>query len=131
MVLLVLCVPTPALAAQEAALQSAPDGTLIVVGTGWHPLEDVVVTLGDERFMAYTDSTGTFELYTGLSTFEGALTVRRAEGSALPPVGSSKPHPLAVLFAESVAQGTALLAVCVVAFAALSLSARTLLRKRS
>jgi hypothetical protein len=116
-----------ALAAPQASFEFAPDGTLVLVGNGWRPAQELVIRLGSGRFVAYTDSSGEFEVPTGLATYMGPLSIHRQElNPAIASPVMDQPHPFAVLFAQSLAQGSALLAVC----AAVALTARPLFGKR-
>jgi hypothetical protein len=123
-------------ASPEASLDTAADGTVIIVGSGWRPGDELVVGLGNDRFMAYTDSSGAFELQTGLATYEGLLSVHHADASSIAqiapasPQAASQPNPLAVLFAQSLAQGAAIFVFSAIALTLLSLSVRTLPAKR-
>jgi hypothetical protein len=118
---------TPALAAPQASFDFAPDGTLVVVGNGWRPAQVLVIRLGSGRFVAYTDSSGEFEVPTGLATYMGPLSIHRQElASSIASPASDQLHPFAVLFAQSLVQGSALLAIC----AAVALTARPLFGKR-
>jgi hypothetical protein len=111
---------TPAaLAAADASLRSAADGTLVVVGQGWQPGQKLVVSLGRERFAAYTDSGGTFEVATGLTSYSGSIAVHRFDESGLAFAAldtmetADAPSPMAVMFAQTLAEGAALF--CIVA----------------
>ena len=68
-----------ALAAPDMSVQPAPDGTLLVVGNGWRPQHQLVVSLGHDRFRAFTDSTGSFEISTGLDSYLGAIAVHHLD----------------------------------------------------
>lgn len=127
---ILLAMPASAFAAQQTSVEPGTDGTLIVIGSGWRPTEMLVVRLGTDQFVAYTDSSGSFELTTGLYSYEGALVVRRADPSMLATQVAARPSPLAVFFAESVAHGAALLAICLALLGALSMTTRALAGKR-
>jgi hypothetical protein len=125
-----------ALAAPQASFELADDGTLVLVGNGWRPAQELVINLGSGRFVAYTDSGGEFEVPTGLATYKGALSIHRKELSALSmaplaiPQTTDEPHPLAILFAQGLARGAALFALSAAAGAVLFVTARPLFRKR-
>jgi hypothetical protein len=106
--------PAVALAAPEVSLQAAADGTLKVIGNGWRPGQQLVISVGGDEFAARADSAGDFEIATGLASYQGDVAVHRPE---LRPQTSPRsaslaepyvPNPLAVLFAQSVAIGTVL-----------------------
>jgi hypothetical protein len=100
----------PAFAASDLQLKHAADGTLVVVGSGWHRDQQLVISLGKSRFDVRADGSGDFELDTGLASYQGDLTVHHADtsGLALLPLTGRVPNPLAVLFAQSVAEGVLL-----------------------
>jgi len=106
-----------ALAAPEVSLDPAPDGTLTVVGNGWRPGQHLVVNLGRASFPALADSTGSFEVSTGLVSYQGPLAVHRPASSSLasarlgPAEDPVVPNPLAVLFAQSLVSGIGLAGV--------------------
>ena len=95
------------MAASDVQLKHAADGTLVVVGSGWPRGQDLVVSLGQQRFTVRVDTTGDFEVATGLTSYEGDLAIQHAD--AAPPTVDPVPHPLAVLFAQAVGQGFVLL----------------------
>jgi len=103
---------TSALAASDVELKHATDGTLVVVGSGWHHGQRLVIGVGQQQFNVRADASGDFELPTGLAASSGELTVHHAvetSGLALATIETATPSPLAVLFAWSVAEGVALL----------------------
>ena len=108
-----MCCPGLALAAPEVSLDPAPDGTLTVVGNGWRPGQRLVVSLGPCSFPAMADSTGSFEVPTGLASFHGPVAVHRQRVGTLamvrlgPPDEPGRPNPLAVLFVQDVLSGIA------------------------
>lgn len=112
--LLSLSLPTgDALAASDVLLKHASDGTLVVVGTGWRHDQQLVVSLGQRRFPVRANTSGEFELETGLAAYHGAVSIQHA---AAPDLGfmalpTAMPNPLAVLLAWSVAEGSALLGI--------------------
>ena len=72
------------------------------------------MSLGTDAYPAVADSTGSFEVPTGLMVSNGpplSITVRRADPSSLafahlgPPPELDVPNPFALLFAESLAMG--------------------------
>ena len=105
-----LCAANPAQAASDVQLKHASDGTLLVVGSGWPRGQTLVISLGVRRFDVHVDSSGDFEVATGLASFQGDLAVHRADFSSQNFVSlASEPSPVAVLFARSVADGLVLL----------------------
>jgi len=109
----------PVVAASGVSLDPKPDGTIVLVGSGWRPGQELVISLGTDTYPAQADSSGNFEVPTGLTVTGGpplSITVRRRETSALafahlgPPPDSDLPNPFAVLFAESLAFGAKILA---------------------
>jgi hypothetical protein len=136
MVLLVVTavhgVPARALAAPEVSLQAAADGTLSVIGTGWRPGQQLVVSLGADSFPARADSTGSFEVMTGLAFYAGQVAIHRpdprpavAARSAAPGEGYV-PDPLAVVFTQGLAIGAALSTLAAAGLAVVTLAARSL-----
>jgi len=127
-----------AAAAADVSLDPAPDGTLVLVGSGWRPGQQLVVSVGHDVYPAMADSTGGFEVRTGLAAnaAPAALTVRRQDTSALAQTRLSiaqrreGAHPYAVLFAQSLATGAALFAVSACGIGALVLTARSVLARR-
>src|ERR1051326_5201670 len=111
--LLTLAAPSgTALAASDVQLEHASDGTLVIVGSGWHRGQDLVISLGKQRFTVRVDSSGEFELLTGLATFRGELAVHHAQApalafAALPAAADAQATALAVDLARSVAEGMA------------------------
>jgi len=104
----------PAFAAPVVSLSPKPDGTLVLVGSGWRPGQELVISLGTDQFPALADSTGSFEVPTGLLVSGGpplSMTVRRPDASSLafahlaPPPVLDGPNPFALLFAQSLAMG--------------------------
>ena len=122
-------------AATEVSVVPGADGTLLVTGSGWRPGQQLVVALGATQFPVRADSTGSFEVVTGIATYQGAVAVHhpgaaadhtfaRLEGFAATP-------PLAVLFADSLARGGALLAVAAGVVGSLSVALRPLRARRN
>jgi len=108
-----------ALAAPLVSLEAAPDGTLVLVGSGWRADQHVIVTVGSASFPARTDSVGDFEVPTGLVPNGGAQVLLAVHRPTAPRVIAATarstqadvPHPLAVLFAQSLMTGAACLAL--------------------
>jgi hypothetical protein len=103
-----------ALAAAAVSLDPRPDGTLVLVGSGWRPGQELVISLGTDAFPALADATGSFEIPTGLLVTSGpplSITIRHPDASSLafahlgPPADPGSSNPFAVLFAESLAMG--------------------------
>src|ERR687885_2277761 len=122
--------PTAALAAPEVTLKAAADGTLSVVGNGWRPGQRLVVSVGADNFPARADSTGSFEVVTGLASYEGQVAVHRPDPRSSVAAQSAAlgdtyvPDPLAVLFTQSMAIGVALSTLAAGGLAILTLAAR-------
>jgi len=104
-----LCTANPAHAASDLQIEHAADGTLVVVGSGWHRDQEMVISLGQQRFNVRADNSGDFELATGMASYQGDLAVHHAADRELAFVPLAEPHPFAVLFARSVAEGLVLL----------------------
>jgi hypothetical protein len=127
---------TVASAEPLVSLEPAQDGTLVVVGTGWRPGLTLVVSAGADVFAATTDAVGDFEVQTGLPASGGTdvpLAVRRpaapdrlAPASVTTFVGSSEPHPLAVLYVGALANGALLLAASLAGLAMATVGLRRL-----
>lgn len=101
-----------ALAASDVELKHATDGTLVVVGSGWHHGQLLVIDVGRQKFNVRADASGDFELATGLAASGGELSVRHPATTpdlSVAAIESTVPNPFAVLFAWSVAFGIALL----------------------
>jgi hypothetical protein len=124
--------PAAALAAPEVALKAAADGTLSVIGTGWRPGQRLVVSVGADNFPARADSTGSFEVMTGLASSEGRVAVHRPDPRSTVAARSAAlgeayvPDPLAVLFTQSMAIGAVLSTLAAGGLAILTLAARSL-----
>jgi hypothetical protein len=127
----------------DVSMSGAADGTVLLVGSGWKPGQQLIVSVGREIFPTQADTAGSFEIHTTLpfdATSGAALSVRPFAGSlsfaALPPApiapaAPPAPHPLAVLFAQSIADGATWLGACCLALAAAAASARLLRVGRS
>jgi hypothetical protein len=112
-----------ALAMAAVSLTPATDGTVTLVGSGWRPGQQLVISLGGDEFRAEADAAGNFELSTGLPARGGlplSMTIRREEPNALafarlgpppPELEANGKNPFALLFAESLATGAQFLAV--------------------
>jgi hypothetical protein len=125
-----LAAPSVALATSELSLTYGADGMLTVVGDGWRPGQQLLVSLGNQSFSAHADSTGSFEVPTGLTSFQGTMAVHAPGALGRQPVRNdqlSAPNPLAVLFAQNLATG---MTACVLAGALLGLLI-PLVRRRS
>jgi hypothetical protein len=121
-----------ALAEPRVSLDPAPDGTLILAGHGWRPGQRMVVSVGPDLFPVLADSVGDFEVQTGLLSMGGPpelLAVHRPEAQLSPAtVGltaqTDAPHPLAVLFAQTLMTGTAFLGLSAAGLGFIGLAAR-------
>jgi hypothetical protein len=117
MLMAIVLSPGLALAAPEVSVDLSPDGTFTVVGNGWRPGQRLVVSLGRTSFAAWADSTGSFEVPTGLVSYQGPLEVHRPDQTALtmgrfgPAERPGLPNPLAVLFAQGLVSGVELAAL--------------------
>jgi len=122
----------------DVSMSGADDGTVLLVGSGWKPGQQLLVSVGREIFPTQADTAGGFEIHTTLpfdATSGAALSVRPFASSlnfaALPPAplapaAPPTPHPLAVLFAHAVADGATWLGAGCLALAAAGASARLL-----
>jgi hypothetical protein len=129
-----------AFAASGVSLNPAPDGTIKLVGSGWRPGQQLVISLGTDEFPALADAAGSFEIPTGILARGGlplSMTIRRPETNALafataaPPAALDVPNPFALLFAESLAMGTRWFALSAVGLGVAALAARTLRARAS
>lgn len=131
--LLVVATAAPALAAPDVATRAAADGTTVVVGNGWRPGQKLAVIVGGDLFTAQADQTGEFEITTPLpfnplATPQLAVRALPDTFSIAPPTAAPpKPHPLAVLFARSLATSAAWLSIAAAALVAGLVSRRVLL----
>jgi hypothetical protein len=98
------------MAASDIQLKHAADGTLVVVGSGWHRGQELVISLGQSRFDVRADGSGDFELDTHLASYQGELSIHHPDQSALGflPLSGAQPNALAVLFAQTVVEGAIL-----------------------
>jgi len=105
----------PAQAASELEMHRAGDGTWIVVGSGWHPGDKLVVTVGPARFLAFADGAGDFEVQTGLQSLQGEVAVHHQPAGDMPmlQLASPGPHPLAVALVQGMAEGVVLMGALV------------------
>lgn len=128
-----------AMAEPQVSLSPAPDGTLILVGRDWRPGQRMIVSVDQDLFAALADSVGDFEVETGLVANGGppaVLAVRQpnARITAMPSPASAHadaPHPFAILFAQSLMTGTALLAMSIASLGSASLAAHYIRGRRS
>lgn len=136
-VLAALGIVDPALAAAGVTLDPKPDGTLALVGSGWRPGQELVISLGTDAYPVLADSTGSFEVPTGLLVTSGpplSITIRHPDASSLafahpgpPPEHEQNvdgPNPFAVLFAEGLATGAKVFAVSAGGLGLTALAAR-------
>jgi hypothetical protein len=127
-----------ALAEPRVSLDPAPDGTLVLVGSGWRPGQRMVVSVGPDLFPVLADSVGDFELQTGLVSTGGPpepLAVHHPDAQiSRTSLGrtpqSDTPHPLAVLFAQTLVIGAALLGLSTAGGGLVLLAARYLYTRR-
>lgn len=131
----VLATAEVAFAASGVSLDPKPDGTLSLVGNGWRPGQELVVSLGTDEFPAVADSSGSFEIPTGLLVKGGpplSITVRRVDPRSLafghlgPPPELDGPNPFALLFAQSLASGAQLFALTAGGLTVLRVAVRAL-----
>ena len=121
-----------ALAEPRVSLEPAPDGTLILVGSGWRAGQQMVVSIGPDFFPALADAVGEFELPTGLVSTGGPpepLAVHRTDAQTTPaavarPLQPDTPHALAVLFAQALLSGAAFLGISAAGIGLMSLGVR-------
>src|ERR1700737_3087537 len=114
MVVALLGMTSVALAQPHVSLDPAPDGSLVLVGSGWRPGQRMVVSVGRDQFPVLADSVGDFEIQTGLVSAAAPpeqLAVHRpgaqiTQAAGDQPLLSATPHPFAVLFAKSLMTGT-------------------------
>jgi hypothetical protein len=128
-----------ALAAARVSLDPAADGTLILVGSGWRPGQQLAVSVGRDVYPAMADSAGSFEVRTGLPVTSGPpapIAVHREDTSALALAALAiaspreEPHPFAVLFAQGLATGATWLAVSAGGIGAIALTSRAVQARR-
>jgi hypothetical protein len=105
-----LAAPSVSYAASDVQLKHAADGTLLVVGSGWHRGQELVISLGQSRFDVRADGSGDFELATHLASYQGALSVHHPTQTSFGfiPLSGEQPNALAVVFAQSVVEGALL-----------------------
>ena len=126
------------MAEPRVSLDPAPDGSLILVGSGWRPGQRMMVSVGRDQFPVQADSVGDFEVQTSLVATGGPpeqLAIHRADAKNSPAAGGrplqpDMPHPFAVLFAQSLMTGTALLGLSAAGIGFASLAARYLHTRR-
>ena len=108
-----------ALAAPQASFEAGADGRVRLVGDGWRPGDQLAFTLGRDRFEAFVDSAGGFEVATGLASFKGPMAVRHLGRMEAMLPAAARPHPLALWLAQAFLTGAAYAGVLVlVAFGA-------------
>jgi hypothetical protein len=123
-----------AAAQPQVSLDASPDGTLTLVGDGWRPGERLVVSVGRQVYPASADTTGSFEVRTGLAPGGPPAPVavhRQADLAAAfarlgPSEAADRPHPFAVLFAKALVSGIGLLGLAATAVALATGSGRAL-----
>ena len=121
------------------SIDPAPDGTLILVGSGWRPGSRLVVSVGRDQFPAQADAVGDFEIQTGLVSTGSPpelLAVHRpnADIPDTPVAAQPQPdtaHSFAVLFAQSLMMGAAFLALSASGLGLVALATRYVQLKRS
>jgi hypothetical protein len=123
MVLAAYLSPAQALAQPTVSIEPEADGTLTLVGGGWRPGQELVVRVGELAFAAQADLLGEFEIQTEMLSSAGPpglLSVHRPKPAELafarldsPAVTHDGAHPYAVLFAQAMAAGAGMFAVCV------------------
>ena len=121
------------------SIDPAPDGTLILVGSGWRPGSRMVVSVGRDQFPAQADAVGDFEIQTGLVSTGSPpelLAVHRPDADSPDTMAAPQPQPdtahsFAVLFAQSVMMGAAFLALSGSCLGLVALGTRYLHIKRS
>jgi hypothetical protein len=128
-----------ALAVPLVSLDAAPDGTLRLVGNGWRPGQRLVVSVGPDLFAAVADSTGSFEVATGLTASAGppaTVSVRPQSRARLAfsslglPPQAAEPNAWAVLFAQGLATGAGIFGFSAAVLGAAVLARRTYRRRR-
>jgi hypothetical protein len=127
-----------AMAEPTLSLDPAPDGTLILVGSGWRSGQSLVVSVGRDMFPALTDTVGEFEVQTGLVSSGGTpvhLAVHRPDAPIIQArlvqrSQTDTPHPLAILFAQSLLTGTIFLGLSVAGIGIVSLGAHSVRARR-
>jgi len=108
-----------ALAEPRVSLDPAPDGSLMLVGSGWRPGQRMMVSVGRDQFPVLADSVGDFEVPTGLAATGGPpepLAVHGPYPRISPAMinqmrQTDTPYPFAVLFAQTLMTGASVLGV--------------------
>jgi hypothetical protein len=132
--------PTRALAQPTVNLEPSPDGRLALVGGGWRPGQELLVRVGQFAFAAQADLLGEFEVQTEMLSSSGPpglLSLHRPRPAELafarlgpPPAPNDTAHPYAVLFAQAVAAGAGMLALCASGLGLLLVALRPLRDRR-
>ncbi len=121
-----------ALAEPRVSLDPAPDGSLVLVGSGWRPGQRMMVSVGRDQFPVLADSVGDFEVPTGLAATGGPpepLAVHGPYPRISPAMinqmrQSETPHPFAVLFAQTLMTGASVLGLSAAGIGCALLAAR-------
>jgi len=127
-----------ALAEPRVSLDPAPDGSLVLVGSGWRPGQRMMVSVGRDQFPVLADSVGDFEVPTGLAATGGPpepLAVHGPYPRISPAMinqmrQTDTPHPMAVLFAQTLMTGTAFLCISGAGIGIAALAARYVRTRR-
>lgn len=100
----------PAHAASDLELRHAPDGTWHVIGSGWRPRDQVVVSMGVARYPADVDGAGDFDVPTGLTTYQRPLAVHHVPAMNLA-TRTTAPSSLAAVLVHGLAEGAAIMSL--------------------
>jgi hypothetical protein len=128
-----------ALAEPRVSLDPAPDGTLILVGSGWRPGQRMMISVGRDQFPVLADSVGEFEIQTGMPAIgvppeplavHGPYALMSTASLGLIPRADA-PHPLAVLFAQALMTGAMFLGFGIAGIGSVALAARYVRTRRS
>ncbi len=121
-----------ALAEPRVSLDPAPDGSLVLVGSGWRPGQRMMVSVGRDQFPVLADSVGDFEVPTGLAATGGPpepLAVHGPYPRISPAMinqmrQTDTPNPFAVLFAQTLMTGASVLCLSAAGIGCALLAAR-------